>query len=305
MPEYDVPIYDGSPRTFAELAGSGSEPTPFGIYDSEASFSEAAPKIANYCAYKLGYPIVDIELQDLNFYACFEDAVNIYGAEVNSYNIKSHILELQGASNVGNLTGKSITTSLGRYIDISKMYGSEAGSGGNVDWKHGYIITTASIQEYDLDALWADVSESGEAIEIKTVFHGEPPTRSRYYDPYGGYGTLALMQQFGWEDSYSPAVSFVMYPIYYDVLRMQAIELNRQIRRSGFSFDIKNNKLKIFPIPETEFQVWFDYVVISERDNPLKGESTASTEISDYSDVPYENMVYADINSVGLQWIRD
>jgi len=306
MSEYSIPIYDGSPRTFAELTAEGSSSTVFGFYDSDSDFSGSAPKIANYCAHRLGYPIVDIELQDVNFYTCFEDAVNVYGAEVNSYNIRNNMLELQGTTQTDvNLTGKQVTPSFGRYITLSKMYGTEAGSGGNVDWKHGYIQTETGIQEYDLDALWADVSESGEQIEIKQIFHYEPPVKARYYDPVGGYGTYGLMQQFGWADSYSPSVSFLMYPIYYDLLRMQAIEFNTQIRRSAYTFDMKNNKLKVFPIPDSIFKLWFDYILVSERDNPLKGSETGSDIVSDYSDVPYENMVYSEINSVGTQWIRD
>ena len=242
MPEYSIDIYDGTPRTFPDLVAAGTSSTPFGFYDSDTEFTGSAPKFANYCALHLGYPIVDIELQDINFYACFEEATSTYGAEVNSYNIRNNMLELQGSTSTGNLTGKSVTPTFGRYVTLSKMYGTEAGSGGNVDWKHGYITTTVGVQEYDLDVLWADVSESGQAIEIKKVYHEQPPTKARYFDPVGGYGTYSMMQQFGWADQYSPSVSFVMYPIYYDLLRMQAIEFNTQIRRSAYTFNIINNK---------------------------------------------------------------
>jgi len=306
MAEYSINIYDGSPRSFDNLTASGSGSTPFGIYDSEPSFSNDAQKFANYCASMLGYPIVDIELQDVNFYTCFEESTSTYGAEVNSYNIRNNILELQGTTqNNQNLTGKQVTPSFGRYVTLSKMYGTEAGSGGNVDWKHGSIQTSASKQEYDLNALWATPSESGNAIEIKKVYHEQPPTKARYFDPVGGYGTYSMMQQFGWADQYSPSVSFVMYPVYYDLLRMQAIEFNTQIRRSAFTFNIINNKLKVFPRPTTSFKLWFDYILESDRNDPLRGNASSSTEVSDYADVPYSNMVYSEINSVGQQWIRD
>lgn len=301
---YNVTIWDGMPRTFANLTASGSGSTPFGLYESDNDFTASAPKVAKYCANRLGYPIVDIELQDINFYACFEDAVNTYGSGVNSYNIRNNLFELQGTSTGSNLTQREITPSMGRYITISKMYGSEAGSGGDVDWKHGYIMTSASIQEYDLNTLWADVSESGNKIEIKKVYHHEFPAKARYYDPYIGIGsTYYMMRNFGWENYYSPAVSFVMMPVYEELLRMQAIEFNQMVRRSAYSFDIHNNKIRIFPIPDiNNLKVWFDYVVVADRNNPLKNSDGV---ISDYSNVPYQIITYSRINSVGKQWIRE
>jgi len=68
-------IYDGTP-----IAISGS--TPFGYYDLDTQFQSDGPKVANYCARKLGYPVMDVELQDLNIYACFEEAVSVYSPYV-------------------------------------------------------------------------------------------------------------------------------------------------------------------------------------------------------------------------------
>jgi hypothetical protein len=87
------------------------------------------------------------------------------------------------------------------------------------------------------------------------------------------------------------------------LLRLQAIEFNDTVRRSGYSFEIVNNRLRIFPIPmvNSVSKVWFDYVIKSERSNPLKGNTG---NISDFSNVPYENVTYEYVNSVGRQWIR-
>ena len=105
---------------------------------------------------------------------------------------------------------------------------------------------------------------------------------------------------FGW-GNYSPGVQFVMSPMYADLLRLQAIEFNDQIRKSGYSFELINNKLKIFPIPTNAVKLWFEYVVKKDRSNPLK---TPAGRASDYSNAPYTNMKYTDINDVGKQWIR-
>jgi hypothetical protein len=93
--------------------------------------------------------------------------------------------------------------------------------------------------------------------------------------------------------------------MYADLLRIQAIEFNDQIRKSAFTFELRNNKLRIFPNPTTSYKLWFEYIVKSERDTPLQtrfGET--ADRVSDYSNVPYDNMEYQYVNDVGKQWIR-
>ena len=75
-------------------AASGS--TPFGLYDTDSTFQTDAPKFASWCAKRLGYPIMDVELQDQQFYACFEESISEYSAQVNQFNIKDNLLSLQG-----------------------------------------------------------------------------------------------------------------------------------------------------------------------------------------------------------------
>jgi hypothetical protein len=302
----NIPIWPGS-SSFATISASfytGSStvrPTPFGYYDGDSVFKVEADKVADWCAKSLGYPIMEVELQDLNFFAAFEEAVTEFSTIVNMYNAKDHMLTLIGTSNSTNLTGRQIASNLGRTIEMAKSYGNEAGSGGNVDWKKGYVDLVPGSQSYDLDALWADVYESGSAIEIKRVYHDFSPAIVRYFDPYvgTGAGTQQLLDSFGW-GSYSPAVSFLVMPLYADLLRMQAIEMNDMIRKSSYSFEIRNNKLNLFPIPTTALKMWFEYVVVDERNDPLKYPTGS---ISDISNVPYGRMVFGNIKDVGIQWI--
>jgi len=295
-----VPIWQGS-SSFS--AGN----TPYGFYDAENSFTSSADQFADWAARRLGYPIVDIELQSGSFYACFEESVTEYSAQVNQFNIRDNMLHLQGQSTGSNLTGKKITPTLGRTVFLSQQYGTEAGVGGFIDWKKGSIDVVSGSQDYDLNALWSTVSESGKAIEVKKVYHEALPAANKYFDPYSttGYGTANFVDNFFGSDKYSPAVSFVLMPMFEDLLRMQAIEFNDQFRKSSYSFTLINNKLRIFPIPENTTKLWFDYILTEERNNTL---ITASGEtanvISDYSNVPYNNMQYLHINDVGKQWIR-
>jgi hypothetical protein len=290
----NIPIWPGSSSFFPGQ-------TPFGYYDYDSTFQTNADKVAAWCAYRLGYPIVDVELRDLNFYAAFEEAVTEFGTIVNMYNAKDYMSTLIGTSTSNELSQKVITPNMGRTITISKQYGSEAGSGGTVDWKKGYIQLSPATQSYDLNALWANVYESGSAIEIKRVYQDFTPAIVRYFDPYvgTGAGTQQLLDSFGW-GSYSPAVSFLVMPIYADLLRMQAIELNDTIRKSSYTFELRNNKLRIFPIPQSTVNLWFDYIVESERNNPT---ISATGSVSDLSNVPYSRIQFQNIKDIGVRWI--
>ena len=293
------PIWPGSGS-----AVSGN--TPFGFYDTDSEFQSEAPKFATWCAQRLGYPLMNVELQDKQFYACLEESVSEYSAQINQFNIKDNLLSLQGQSTSSNLTHKRVTPNLGRSVFLSQAYGTEAGVGGLVEVKSGSVDIVSGSQTYDLNALWADVSESGNAIELQRVFYEETPAVQRYFDPYAGTGagTMNLLDQFGF-GNYSPAVTFLMMPVYADMLRLQAIELNDQIRKSAYSFQLRNNKLRIFPRPDSTYKLHFEYVVRSDRDNALITEHSGSSDvISDFSNVPYDNMKFTNINDVGKQWIR-
>ena len=294
------PIWAGS-SSFSE------GDTPWGFYDTDTEFTSSADKFADWCARRLGYPIMAVELQSGSFYATFEESVSEYSAQVNQFNIRENLLTLQGQAtgSDNNVTHKRITPTLGRSVQLSKQYGTEAGVGGDVDIKKGSITIHSGSQEYDLNALYADVSESG-AIEIKRVYYEGTPAMQRFFDPYAttGYGTINMVQGFGF-GNYSPAVSFTLMPIFEDLLRVQAIELNDAIRKSAYSFNLVNNKVRIFPDPEESSTLYFDYVVTNDRDNPLQADYSGSVNtISDYSNVPYDNMEYKFINDVGRQWIR-
>ena len=294
------PIWAGS-SSFA----SGN--TPWGFYDAESEFTSSADKFSDWAAKRLGYPIMAIELQSGSFYACFEEAVTEYSAQVNQFNIKDNLLTLQGRAtgSSNSLTHKRVTPTMGRSVFLSKQYGSEVGVGGDVPYYKGKITINSGSQEYDLDKLFTDPSAS-EAIEIKRIYYEGTPAMQRFFDPYAttGYGTINMIEGFGF-GNYSPAVSFTLMPLFDDLLRVQAIELNDSIRKAAYSFSLRNNKLRIFPDPEEKSNLYFDYVKVDERDNPLITEYSGSADvISDYSNVPYDNMQYSYINDVGKQWIR-
>ncbi len=288
--------------------GSGSFPvaTPFGFYDKDPSFQGEAYSSAIWAAQCLGYPIVDVELLDVIFYARFEEAVNEYSNQVNQMNIQNYLLTLQGQdiSTLGNLTGKSVTGNpLPYIIELSKGYGSEVGVGGYADWKKGFITTRPLQQTYDLQEIWGSNVEGCNRIEVNRVFHDFPPAFSRIYDPFSmtGMSYSNVLNELGF-GAYSPAVQFLMTPIFEDLLRGQAIQFNDMVRKSAYSFELVNNKLKLFPIPTYAFRVYFNYMLKKDRLNGLVSANTGS--VADYANIPYNNITFDTINSVGKQWIR-
>jgi hypothetical protein len=295
----NIPIYPGS---------SSFQPgdTPFGFYDNDVEFQIDADKFTTFAARRLGYPIVDVELQDLNFYAAFEEAVTVYGNEIYAYKIRENYLTLEGADDTIDIKNVIVTPNLGRIIAISEQYGVEAGTGGNVDWHTGSIALTASVQDYDLEE-WAKENiphYRNHDIEIMRVFYEAPPAMLRYFDPYvgSGMGTMDMMDSFGW-GGYSPAgVDFMLMPINYDLQVIQQIEFNDMIRRANYSFEMHNNHLRIFPIPDgTPTAMKFEYILNSERSSASFEDSTG--RINQISGVPYTNPDYDKINSVGRSWI--
>ena len=297
----NIPIWPGS---------SSFQPgdTPFGFYDSNVEFQLDADKFSVFAGRRLGYPIVDIELQEYNFYAALEEAITVYANELYGFKIRDNYLSLEGVdSSTIDINNSIVVPNLGRIIQMSEQYGTEAGTGGNVDWHKGAIQLTSSVQEYDLEA-WAQENipnYKNNDIEIMRVFYEAPPAMLRYFDPYigSGVGTMNLMDTFGW-DGYSPAgVDFLLMPINYDLQVIQTIEFNDMIRRANYSFEMHNNKLRLFPIPDGAVNtLYFDYMLGSERAAGSFIEG-GSSMISNISEVPYENPNYDDINSVGRSWI--
>ena len=293
-----ISIWPGS-SSFSDT----TNPTPFGFYDTDQEFQTSADQVSTWCAQRLGYPIVDIELQAVNFFTAFEEAVTTYAQYVYQYEIIENMGTLDGTVADENLNNKYIQPNLGNAIAISEQYGTEAGSGGSIDYKTGSIDLTINQQRYSLKDLWTDVSESGNSIEVKRIYHYAPAAIVRYFDPYAGTGTgiQSLMETFGF-GNFSPGVNFMLMPTYYDALKVQAIEFNDQVRKSAYSFElINNNDIKIFPIPKRGEKLYFEYVVKNDRNNPVR--NSATNLVTDVSNVPYVNITYETINAPGRNWI--
>jgi hypothetical protein len=293
----NIPIWPGS---------SSFQPgdTPFGFYDAEPQFQSDADKFSKFAAQRLGYPLVEVELQDINFYTALEDAVTTYGNELYAYQVAENLLSFQGApTTIGAANNEVVQENMASIVRLSQQYGEEAGVGGTVTYRSGSIRLQAGKQEYDMNQ-WAIDNGIQGRIEIKRIYYETPPAIMRYFDPYAGTGTgmMNMLDSFGW-GSYSPAINFMLMPINYDLQKIQAIEFNDQIRKSQYTFELVNNQLKIFPIPVIHYHdLWFQYILESDR-NKVYAERNGQELITNASNVPYENPVYSQINSIGRSWI--
>jgi len=262
-------------------------------------------------AKRLGYPIINIELDNEQIFACFEESVSEYSAQVNQFNIRNNLDILKGAATGSNYSQKLVDgSSIPTIFRMAQSYGTLSGVGGNVDIKKAYIDITPGVQKYDLATLSYDAAtsqslSSSTQRDVVKVFYEAVPAITRFFDPYsvGAQGTLNLMDELGF-GNYSPAAQFLMMPLYEDVLRMQAIEFNDHIRKSAFTFNIVNNKLEIFPVPTdgTRSKIYYEYF---ERDAFENNSSIVQDGVvADYSNIRYDFIPYIKINEVGKQWIR-
>lgn len=276
--------------------------TPFNFYDTDPSFVADADKVASFCATRLGYPILDVELQSGSFYACFEEAISTYSSELYQFKIRENYINLEGSSNTTPLNDRLIRPSLNNIIEVSKNYGTEAGVNGNITKYSGSIDVIGGVQNYDLNE-WATANNISGGIEIRKVFYHAPPAIMRYFDPYAGTGTgvQSLMDAFDF-GSYSPGINFLLMPASFDLLKIQAIEFNDQIRRSAYSFELVNNQLKIFPVPKNSGNMIFEYFKLSDK-KASTSEDASSGIITDVSNVPYDPVEYGTLNVVSRQWI--
>jgi hypothetical protein len=250
--------------------------TPFGFFDTDTEFVTFAPKAADWAATRLGYPVVDIEMIDLQFYACFEEAISEYSAQINQFSIKQNLYSLRGTSTSVNLTTSVLQTQpLPFYLKLAEAYGAEVGAGGNVDWRKASLDVKKGVQTYDLQGLFSQYytdpktgEKKLERIEVKRIFHNAPPSMNKIYDPMAtsGMAYSNLLNEFGWSGMSPTGTQFLLRPVNEDLMRLQAIEFNEQVRRSAYGFEVINNKLTIFPIPTKNFTLWFDYVFKRERD---------------------------------------
>ena len=319
--DYSVqkPIWPGS-SSFT----TGS--TPFGFFDADATFQSHADKFAKMAAQTLGYPIMDVEMQAVNFYTAFEAAVVEYSNQVNQVNIVNNLFSTLGIQTGSDfLTNNSFTDALignsfGYITKLSKTYGTEADSGGNIKWLKAEIDVVPGQQTYSLRTAISKslgIVLTTSSVEVKRVLHNPPPAIVRYFDPFvgTGLGSQQLLDSFNF-GGFSPSISFMMMPIHADLLRLQAIEFNDMVRKSHYTFEIHGDDIKFWPIPTAGTgstassifynKVWIEFILDESKTNEaaLFGNTALMRGvITDASNIPYTYQTYSRVNDMGRAWI--
>jgi hypothetical protein len=302
-------IYNGNP---GPISGS----TPFGFYDNDTQFQEDGPKVANYCARKLGYPVLDVEINDLNIYACFEEAVSIYAEELYQLKIKDNYLTLEGSTTGSVLNNIVVSPNLTNVINISETYGQVAGVGGFVSWKSGSVAMVAGQQNYDMYR-WA-VDEQGmdpkDRLIIQRVMYQAPPASYGagaygYYPQLGGAGAWpGDWGGYGVGGAGGGANSVTLYPVYWDIQRIQELEMANTVRLPAWSFELIGTNLRIMPVPLQEgrhvsIQYCFQSDLMSLTEDSPYGNN--QDLVANPALAPYVNITYIQINQPGRQWIKE
>jgi hypothetical protein len=285
-----------------------TSPTPFGIYDSESDFQTDANNIVTFVKRKLGDDVLSVELTKKQIWGNFEEATLEYSAILNQYQAKSQLVNFLGFANGSIMSGseeKYIRENLEFLNRFAEPYAMEAGIGGSYNSLSGSIQLEIGRQDYNL---YTELSGANGGLfdntkgklKIDEVFHYNPQAAYRFFDTTSAINYLN--NEFSFE-SFTPETVFYILPVYEDLLRGGQLDLSNRVRRSNFSYKIMGTNFRVFPIPTSEKKLFFrirqypDPTQPSYRDDTIHG-------VSNMNNLPFGNVQYNRINSIGRQWIR-
>ena len=237
-----------------------------------------------------------------------------------SASVDSFISTIKNGPHANSITVSSSLSSSGAFFIT--LTNKTEGLGGNTTITSSLTGVTASAaftggsSGLSFEASGSQIQSYSKRITVKRIYHHQPAAINRYFDPYAGTGTgiQSLMQTFGF-GNYSPGVNFMLMPMYFDALKLQAIEINDKIRKSAYHFELNAGKyLKLFPIPTSDYTLWFEYTMAASSNDLTSGVGgddsgdedlpSPRNTITDLSNVPYKRPTYRFINEPGRQWIR-
>ena len=309
-------------------AGNINSTVPYKIYSSTTSplyskqFLSGAVDQVSYVYKKLGGDVLDIELTEGNIYAAYEEAVLEYSYLINIHQATNILSDALGNTtgsfdSKGNIEAGALSSSLdGTHVAlkypkfdysmtrrIADGIGAEVGLNGSVQYSASFDIV-AGTQDYNLQTIIeAGVhsgSINGKTVLIKKVFYKTPHAMWRFYGYYGGLNVVGNMHNYG---QFSDDSSFQLIPAWQNKQQSMAFEDAIYTRMSHWSYELRNNKLRLFPIPANLMQqkMWVEFSiptdVWSDADLQVDGVNNMNT-------LPIGNLPYNSINSIGKQWIR-
>jgi len=300
---------------------------PFGVYVNSQQFITGASDQVSFTYKMLGGDVLDIELTEYNVYSAYETAVLEYSYIVNLHQARNVLNNVLGDATAsfnsdGEITsGNSIETKLpsfdiGYVKQIATKASEEANIGGNLVHYSASIDVVSGQQEYNLQEIIYDQSLSndssfyslveGKKLSIRKVYYKSPRAMWRFYGYFGGLNTVGNLSTYG---QYADDSTFEVIPAWQNKLQAMSYEDNIYTRISHYSYDLRNNILRLFPYPEGEIKkIWVEFVIPgNSTDVPNNGNAPVNSDvngINNMNTVPLANIPFEKINSIGKQWIR-
>jgi len=320
---------------------------PYGMYTGSAGFITGAATQVAYTYKKLGGDVLDIELTEGNVYASYEESVLEYSYIVNIHQSKNILSDVLGFTtgtfdHKGEMmSGDALSSSLEsgdpkheKNAGISLKYprfefsyakkigrsiSGEANMNGYDTVYSASFDTVQNKQDYDLQSIIYSASVDSDnneepyytrvgknRIKIRRVWYKTPASMWRFYGYYGGLNTVGNLQTYG---QYADDSQFQIVPVWQNKQQALSFEDSIYTRNSFYSYELKNNNLRIFPIGSTvgPKKIWFEFNIDNDYDpwdeNKDRGKQNLDG-INNMNTIPFANIPYANINSIGKQWIR-
>jgi len=291
-----------------------TNPTPFGFYDQENDFIKEADNMVVFVKRKMGDDILSVELTKKQIFGAFEEAVLEYSSIVNQYQAKSQLVNYLGFATGSD--GETIMSgseeklprdNLEYLTRFAEPYAMEAGIGGSYNMLSGSIELEGLRQDYDIytelkdDAGVPIFDNKKGKIKIVEVFHFNPQAAYRFFDTTSAINYLN--NEFSFE-SFTPETIFYVLPVFEDILRAGQLDLSNRVRRSNYSYRVEGTKIRIFPAPTGKNKkLWLRVRQYPDPNSPSYEDATVYG-VSNMGNLPFGNIKYIGINSIGRQWIR-
>jgi hypothetical protein len=307
---------------------------PYGVYLNNTDFvSGAADQVA--LTYKmLGGDVLDIELTEQNIYTSYELSVLEYSYIINSHQAENVLSDFLGATTGsfdqdGELKSGPLSSSLsGTHVGLkfpafTFEYGrriatglaQEAGFGDNVTMYSASFALTGGVQNYNLQTIVSS-SQSGSAwngiindqkISIERVYYKSPGVMWRFFGAFGGTGVYGNLSTYG---MYADDSTFELVPTWQNKLQAQDFQTSMNTRASYYSYEIRNNQITVYPAPQSPgcggspSHMWFLFTIPKNAWAEDSSAKTGVDGINNMNTLPFANLPYNSINSMGKQWIR-
>jgi hypothetical protein len=275
---------------------------PFGVYDDNSNFISDIKKTSKWIGYRLGAPIEQIEISWYQTFACYEEAVMEYSTHVNNQKAKDVLIQILGTSISGStdiLNTSLPLQSIEFYNKLTDWISTAVGAKGSYNWHQDFVQMQDGVQDYDLKSL----INSGSKIEIKEIYHNRISSTIRASYNYSYTGQAEFTEQTALDGGYALEGKYLLLPYHNLILRANAIEMSDKLRKSQYSYEIINNVLRIYPVPNESFPLYIRYRTNFDPVNH-DGYIEDSNIINDISKVPTGFHNYTSINDSGKTWIK-